>query len=189
MTQFIVRASLHEEANAGWVWLDGFPSRSLVKITHVATGRRVICEARRFDANFLQKYNHDPRIAIDPLKRGHTIVMSQWYRDALSGFPTTAPDHQTGLVELSISRCRCPKWAGIRAASQHPDMVARIGTRLGILGAWLGIVGLIPVALEAFPVVHHEYRSSVLFAGAVVTAILGWCLARGPKAAKGRSDA
>lgn len=151
MTDYIIRASLHEEANAGWIWVKGFPSRSLVKISNIKKRRTVICQARELDQNFLNIYNPS-KSSDDPPVEGRrrfpidfeqdTIVMSEWYRDALGGFDTTKDDNANGKVALDIQRYRgCQSWGQLRAALQHPDIVVRLGARLGALGVGLGLLG------------------------------------------------
>jgi hypothetical protein len=149
MRSYIVRAALRDEANEGWIWADGFPSRTVVKITnHEERGwalRRppsVVCEVRQFDRNFIGHYNSGPRYLIPENERQPTLVLSQWYRDALGGFGTTAEDDVKGRVRLVVKPMRMPGWRSLRAACQHPDIVVRLGTRLGVLGTWLGVVGV-----------------------------------------------
>ena len=183
MKKYIVRAALHEEANAGWVWLEEFPSRSLLKISHKDSGCSVVCEARTLDANFIAKYNHEPRCNIEPTKSAHTLVMSQWYRDALGGFKTTERDNTTGTIELTIDKCRFPRWEVIRAACCHPDIVARLGTRLGILGGWLGVIGLVPTIANLIGLSSSwSYTTTLIIAAA--TGLIGYYACRGPNRPK-----
>ena len=89
MTSYIIRAALAEEANEGWVWLETKrPSRSVVKIKDCVTKHTVFCQIRKLDGNFIKKYNKNPS-TINITNSSKTIVMSEWYRDALGGFPTT----------------------------------------------------------------------------------------------------
>lgn len=182
MTTYVVRAALHEEANAGWVWLEHFPSRSLVKIKNGKTDQSVVCEVRRIDKNFLEKYNKAPRINIESSNHHQSVAMSQWYRDAL-GIPTTTDaNNKTGTVDLSIEKCRFPVWADIRAACSHPDIVVRLGTRLGILGGVLGVVGLVPVVTSLIG--FSSYWGNVwLLLISIFSLLVGWCACRGPKRA------
>jgi hypothetical protein len=153
--EFIIRAALAEEANEGWVWMaTNMPSRSVVKIKDCATKRTVFCQIRNFDENFLEKYKEDPakrrKEITEPSK---TIVMSEWYRDALGGFLTTQRGGKER--ELKINPAYIWGWRSLRAASHHPDLATRLGTRLGVLGAWLGIVGLI---LSLIPLVEGAFE-------------------------------
>jgi hypothetical protein len=181
MTKYIIRAAMRDEANEGWVWMDGHPSRTIVRITRDALKRSVICQTRQFDKNFLKSYN-DKASERQPLVLGHdTIVMSSWYRDALGGFETTDRDDTTGRVELNVeSYNRWLPWAQLRAASHHPDMAVRLGTRLGALGLWLG---LLSVAL-GFISVAQTYAGLVAIIATVVLAAIGAaliCGCRGPQ--------
>ncbi|NKE92143.1 hypothetical protein [Rhizobium phaseoli] len=144
MTDYIIRASLHDEANEGWVWVEDFPSRSLIKIIHQTNDRSVVCQTRKFDKNFLDRYNAEGagRIEINELKQ-NTIVMSGRYRDALGGFGTTDKDNETGKVTLNLCPLGCWKpWYQMRAASHHPDIVVRLGVRLGAIGIWAGLLSI-----------------------------------------------
>lgn len=142
MTDYIIRASLHDEANEGWVWVEDFPSRSLIKISSRAHGRDVVCQTRKLDENFKRLYNAEGAGRIEINLGQNTIVMSEWYRHALGGFNTTKDDNANGKVALDIQRYRGWQPLGqLRAASQHPDIVVRLGARLGALGAWLGLLG------------------------------------------------
>lgn len=140
MTDYIIRAALREEANDGWIWIEDFPSRSVVEISNRKNKRSVVCQTRKPDENFLKIYNDGRRHEIKPEQ--DTIVMSAWYRDALGGFGTTNRDNSTDTkVSLDIRPYRWWIWGQLRAASHHPDIVVRLGTRLGALGVWLGLLG------------------------------------------------
>jgi len=155
MKNYIIRAALHEEANEGWMWMDELPSRTLVKVTNRGNNRSVICQVRKFDENFLKKYNDRPTICIpiESKKRKPTIVMGQWYRDALGGFDTTDEDNNSRQAYLDVKNVLWISlpWATLRAAAgHHPDTVVRLGTRLGVLGAYLGMLGLLSLFVEPF---------------------------------------
>jgi len=135
--KYKIYAALAEEENEGWVWFTTpkLDTRTLVKLHKSQNGRIVFCQSRQVDKNFLQRYNECPRISI-PHDEKNSLVIGEWYRDALGGFDTQTE------VDIEISRLEIPFWRDLRAACHHPDIVARIGTRLGILGAWLGIIGI-----------------------------------------------
>ena len=143
MVSYIIRAARDEEANDGWIWM-ALPSRTVVRIKNPSARRHVYCQVRDIrDPNFLKRYNtsNAGRIAIShPCE---TMVISNWYRDALGGFNTTGKDNETGRVGLDVKPVQRWGWEALRAASHHPDIVVRLGVRLGVLGAWLGILGLI----------------------------------------------
>lgn len=144
MTKYIIRVALHEEANEGWIWTKGFRSRTIVRIRNPANKSTVFCQIRRLDENFVEIYNDDPKKRRIPLIDADTIVMSQWFRDALGELKTTHPNNKTGLVNLKIDPYEhyWRWWGSLRAAAHHPDIVVRLGTRLGVIGVWLGLVGI-----------------------------------------------
>lgn len=66
-----------------------------------------------------------------------TIVASEWYRAALR------VEKNMVIPDLIYFACWDGNWYGwLRAACQGPDPVVRLGTRLGVLGAWLGFIAL-----------------------------------------------
>jgi len=141
---FAVYAATVDEANEGWVWFDSaLPSRTIVKVTNDGARRSVYCVSRKIDENFLANYNTGSRTRITDVDVNEALVMSQWYRDALGGIVTTTRSDGK-RVGLTIAQSKMPLWGSIRAACHHPDIVARVGTRLGVLGAWLGLIGLVP---------------------------------------------
>ena len=159
-TEYIIRAALHDETNEGWVWTWDHPSRTMVRVTGPDGVRKIYCLARQIDPNFLNIYNQSPeekerlkkegkrhRLNIDEKNRPPTVVMGQWYRDALGILDTTNERNSHRRVRLTIDTYG----GGIKsilgplfAASHHPDIVVRLGVRLGVLGAWLGITGILP---------------------------------------------
>jgi hypothetical protein len=141
LSDYIIRAALHEETNDGWVWMCGRDtpcSRTVVAIRNPSNGCRVYTEVRKIEDNFLTKYHENPR-RIPLLRSQNTIVMAEWYREAL-GIGKTDQDNKKGRVQLCVKSC--PWWGSLRAACHHPDPVVRLGTRLGVLGTWLGLVGI-----------------------------------------------
>lgn len=178
MTMYIIRAALHEETNEGWIWARGFGSRTIAKITNPSTCRSVYCQLRKIDENFTTQYNKSPRYS---LIEADTLVMSQWYRDALGGFEPSNKNNTTGLIDLRIKPlCWLLRWWGsLRAAAHHPEIVVRIGIKLGVLGAGLGLVALIPPLLEitAVPESRHPY---VIVCGATIALLVGLLFCRRP---------
>jgi hypothetical protein len=103
------------------------------------------------------------------------MVIGAWYRQAL-GMPYTSFQNKLD-VSLTIRPQRSETWGALRAACHHPDIVARIGTRLGILGAWLGIVGIAAPILDLFDMSKCAKVVS-LMAVATVAGLIAWIAGR-----------
>lgn len=174
---YIIFAALSDQANEGWIWFCNppFHTRTVVRVRHPKTGRVVFCESRKIDRNFLAQYKQS---ALEIENPDEALVMSEWYRNALGGFATTimSGDH----VKLDITPAKIPVWRSLRASCHHPDIAVRVGTRLGVLGAWLGLVGLVPALLELTNL-NRGWRVSSLIAVAVAGAIVGSLACQGVK--------
>lgn len=121
--------------------------------------------------------------------------MSQWYRDALGGIPPTRGNDEA-RVELSVEPDVPLQWWslsqqwhwGIRATCQHPDAVARIGTRLGIIAVALAIMALVPTLVD---LAHHDKDASyqqrflqVFLLSTLITGVAAIFLCRGASRAE-----
>jgi hypothetical protein len=171
-----IYAALAEEENEGWVWLkdQNLTTRTPIKIHNPVSGRSVFCVSRRIDPNFLKRYKDGPHTCeIQGADEEKALVISEWYRDALGGLDARKE------VMLHISKLKVPIWRELRAACHHPDLIARIGTRLGVLGAWLGVIGVTAPALEYLDPSRcmSLYIFSVI---ALVAAIFGLLACRTP---------
>jgi hypothetical protein len=139
-------AALYEEATEGWVWIagEGLEPHRLLQLINKDNGKKVICECRVLDKNFIQHYNSKEQTRkIDEAGRGDVLVINDWYRSALgiSYSGTTA--------NLQILQLQNPIWHALRAGSQHPNPSVRVGNRLGVLGLLLGFGGfIIPIVQE-----------------------------------------
>lgn len=118
-------ASLHDELNAGWVWISSsdLPSRSIVKISNPEKGKKVYCEALQIDENFLKKYNDSNRFHI--VDASPSLVINSWYRKRLGDFPTQS------CPNLEIKPAN-KLWGKIWACLHHPQVIVRIATYLGL---------------------------------------------------------
>lgn len=140
--KYQIYAALHEEATSGWVWLATPPVQAhrLIKIKTPRDKKlrmTLYCEGRCLDRNFVDFYNSQRRTRkIDAENFGDVLVIGDWYREALriSGTAET--------VELEIEQQENPMWAALKVGSQHPDPTVRLANRLGLLGTWLGLLGL-----------------------------------------------
>lgn len=134
--KYIVYAAPTEEINAGWVWVGSpqLPSRCIIKIKNEQLHATVFCEALQIDENFLNVYNSAGRIPID--QPDMTIVINAWYRKRLGEIVTQSKQ------ELKITSAD-NLWGRIRACIQHPQVVVRLATWLGILSVVLGVAGVI----------------------------------------------
>lgn len=112
------------------------------------------------------------------------IVMSGWYRDALDISQTTEDDIETSKATLAVYPYE-GWWGHLRAACQHPDVVVRLGARLGALGVWLGLLG---VGLGALSLSQADGYGKWLSCGIGVILILLaaflWGCCRGPEMPK-----
>ena len=142
-------AALHEEETEGWVWIATpiVEPHRLIRVLNEGTHRKVYCECRTLDRNFVKLYNDRPHTRkIDETDFADTLVLNDWYRSALG----IGRSH--GKVQLQIVQSTNPFWAALRAGSQHPNPGVRLGNRLGMLGTWLGLSGI------AFPVGEHYLK-------------------------------
>lgn len=175
---FRVHRALHEETNSGWVWArrGELVPRSIVRITNTANGRVVCCEYREIDRFFLQIYcRRYPDNTMILKTDENPIVISFWYRNAL-GIRSIEKDIDQN-VDLIIQPERLKILGMIRTGSQHPDIVARLATRLGILGVWLGAAGIATSLLFFNP---SSLSARAVVAGFVIAAgLLGVWLSKG----------
>jgi hypothetical protein len=174
--KFRVHTALHEESSDGWIWASntGLRPRSIVQITNRETARSVHCEYREIDTFFLRRFNRDkPHGASEMTLEENPIAIGLWYRAAL-GIPGVGKG-----AELELAPQKFKGIAAIRAGSQHPDVMTRLATRLGILGAWLGVTSIVVSLLSLNP-------NSLLFRAAaigfaILTGIAGLWLSKGVK--------
>ncbi len=168
---YTIFAALSDETNEGWVWFrsPSLPTRTIVKIYCRATNRTVFCESRKIDPNFVKQHNDRPHTA-KIASTCEPLVISEWYRNALGGFATKSG------VELEITQPRIPVWRDLRVSCHHPQIAVRLATRLGVLGTWLGNVGLTAALLD----LKSCLGGLLLIAVAVIGAAIGFIACRGP---------
>jgi len=185
MGTYHIHQALHAEANEPWIWIGDrrYRSRSLVKIVNAGgsscSRRTVYCAVRQIDHNYNNK-----RCALfgkDSNDWKKQIAMSAWYRDALA----IDPDD----TEAELSFCEgIPVWRELRASCCHPDFVARLATRLGVAGVWLGIIGAL-LGLAALHPGLGTYLSdspilqTCVWIGFAILLVLSFVVCRSPRAA------
>ena len=182
----IVRAALSNESNDGWIWLQTsakhFSHRTVVGIRQRdrCCWNSIWVEARIIDHNFRKQYNSTSKHI--PICQTHdTIVMAEWYREALGISRTTHKDNKTDTANLIIETSKVSCWGSLRAAGHHPDINVRLAARLGVLGVWLGIIGvylgLVGTDLMKYIPYLEEYIGPALI---VFIAIIGILSVRSP---------
>src|SRR5437879_1267697 len=89
MADYLICASLHEEAKEGWVWLSSSAdlASDYVRIRNPRNGRSVVCERRSIDDNFRDVYDSTEGTKKLPAS-GNVIVINDWYRRSLRIFDT-----------------------------------------------------------------------------------------------------
>jgi hypothetical protein len=135
--KFTIYASLHEEIDAGRVWLlhPTLTSRCVVSLHNKSKGKKVFCEALQIEENFTRQYNREQ--TRHQLKHeGNPLVISAWYRKHLGAIPVQSEQE----IEIEPADNHYGK---LRACLQHPQIVVRIGTCLGLISVALGVLGLL----------------------------------------------
>lgn len=137
MAQFTltIYAAFKEDINSGWVWLaiPTLPPRCVVKITNRVTSQSAYCEALQIDENYLTAYNQLPRKTIS--QASDALIVNEWYRTRLGCMQTQM------AYSLEVESVNNP-FGKLMACLQHPQVVVRLATWLGILGLALGFVGV-----------------------------------------------
>lgn len=141
--EFKIFASTLDEINSGWVWVQNseLPPRSIISIRLVTNGKLIYCEALQIDKNFLTNYNQYPRFEItDPAR---TIVMNHWYRSRLGKIEP----QEKYYIEITQANNIGGKF---RSCIEHPQIVVRVATWLGVLGGVLGGISVILGGISIF---------------------------------------
>jgi hypothetical protein len=147
MKTYRIFAAHHDDMHEGWVWLQCpcLPPRSVVKITNAANRKSVYCESLQIDDNFEREYNapaEEGRPQRYPIAdRASTLVIGAWYRAGLGELPTQEN------ASLTIRAANGP-WGHVWAGLGHPQAVARLATKLGLIGVVLGLIALWPAIKE-----------------------------------------
>ncbi len=208
-------AAIDEETDKGWIWIKDppLPSRTLVRLRARYKDAKkasynwvTFCEVRYIEQNFINRYNREKRRfrITDPKP---AMVMGEWYRNALGGFPTDRQSEKRQdrreIPEIDVQELRTARlWWALRAACHHPDLAVRLGTRLGVVGVWLGLIAIVELVwkalhpllrgagLTALPpwvleLLTHWDRDQrvgpVALMAAVILGVIAWLACRGPK--------
>lgn len=130
-----VYAALLDDISSGWVWVGGFEGeqRSIIKLHNANSKKSVYCEALRIDKNYLKKYSEGNTSSIK--NESNSIIANEWYRRKLGIHSTKNYEH------ISISEAN-HLYGRFRASIQHPQVVVRLATWLGLLSVILGVIGI-----------------------------------------------
>lgn len=172
--KFRIHTALHEETNNGWIWAlyPQLQPRSVVQIKNLATKRSVHCEYREIDKFFLRRFNQSKMDQANQMTVDENpMVIGLWYRNAL-GIQGIGMD-----VDLELNAERFKALGIVRSGSQHPDMISRLATRLGVLGVWLGITSIVVSLLSFHPA--GPWFPGLGFAFILLTGVLGIWLSKG----------
>lgn len=137
---FTIYASSIDEMDSCRVWIGcrgilPFKSRSVVKITNNANGKKVYCEFYLIDKNYMENYNTRPKtVKIKPQQE--VVVLNNWYRSRLCINET---QKKYSLTIRSVNRVV----GSVMLNSGHPQSIVRMAFWLGVLGAVLGFLGVI----------------------------------------------
>ncbi len=131
-----IYASLTDDISSGWVWIGGFEDdhRPIVKLTNRTNGKKVYCEALKIDKNYRKKYKEGNTSPIE--NEDNTIIANEWYRRKL-GVNSTKND------ESILISTENHLYGRFRASIQHPQVVVRLATWLGLISILLGVIGVI----------------------------------------------
>jgi hypothetical protein len=131
-----IYAALTEDINFGWVWVGDFKGvqRSVVKLEHRTNNKSVHCEVLKIDTNFKKRYEQGNTNNIQ--EDTDAIVLNEWYRSKL-GIRTTQVDEP---VQVTVANGCLGKFC---ACIDHPQVVVRLATWLGVISVMLGIIGII----------------------------------------------
>lgn len=142
-----VFAAMYEELDSGHIWIpigtiDNYGSLSR-RIAKVSFGEKSIhCEVLELDPGYCKKYSEpgSGRLLIAD-ETENIVVINDWYRRKL-GIDQTYKD---SMVEVALDiRLSAACFSGLLACFDHPQVIVRIATWLGLLGATLGLIGIIP---------------------------------------------
>lgn len=150
-----------EDIAEGWLWfrddelkgeLEG--ARCVVRITHTGAGgdtRSIYCEALYADPNDISRFEEYRKSkCFEPLGAGKLVFVNRWYHDRLGIVATPGTDID---LKLSLGWFRRSWWRQLRACLQHPQVVVRLATWLGLLGLVLGIIGIV---VGVMPLLHCQ---------------------------------
>lgn len=137
---YAIYASTCEEMDSCRVWVGNhgvlpFKSRSVVKITNNANGKKIYCEFYSIDKNYINNYNSKQKtVKIKPQQE--VMVLNNWYRSKL-GIDETKKKYS--LTIRKVNRVIGSMMLNLG----HPQSVVRMAFWLAGLSAVLGFLSLI----------------------------------------------
>lgn len=136
--EYSLFAALHEDVNSGWIWINkcDFKQRAVIRIVNTTTKKSVYCEVLQIDDNFLNYYNARGKGRKLISEEASALVINQWYRKLL-GDLSTQSRHELEITEVANLYGR------IRSCLQHPQVIVRIATWLGIVSVAEGLLGIL----------------------------------------------
>lgn len=141
-----ILASLRADMNEGWVWLGKTrpEPRATIRIKNKTNGKKIYCESLEIDNNYLYEYNDPSRHHIEEKDINAVIIMNGWYRKKLGNLETNR-EYDLEVEEYNTAFGR------LCASLDHPQIVARVATKLGLWSVLLGLLGSVGVILSVVP--------------------------------------
>lgn len=132
-----ILAALKSDTNDGWIWIThplDIPSRSIVQVKNQANRKSIFCEALMIEDNYRRDYSSGSTIKMP--KTESIVTMNSWYRNKL-GISKTNLNYDLKIKPANHL------YGKLRSIIQHPQIVVRVASWLGIISLFLGILGVL----------------------------------------------
>jgi len=136
--EYELHTAIWDDVESGAIWISPTPastftSRTIVHVRNEDNHRSIRCEAKMVDEYYLKRFTEQTGHTVD--ETAQHVFINAWYRKAL-GLTT-----RQGPIKLAIVADESLP-GKLRACLQHPQVVVRIATVLGLWSVALGIISL-----------------------------------------------
>ncbi len=130
-----LHTAIWDDIESGSIWISApaLTSRTIVHVRNTLNNQSLRCEVKMVDAYYLKRFSEQTGRTVD--ETSPQVFINAWYRKALG---VTARE---GPIELEIVADDSLR-GKVRACLQHPQVVVRIATILGLWSVALGVIGL-----------------------------------------------
>ncbi|MDR1722723.1 MAG: hypothetical protein LBR84_02135 [Tannerella sp.] len=134
---YLIRASLYEEAIEPWVWCNSEVPNGYVTIKNVKNSKKITVFQRRLNANFARKYDNAKTLPIsDIFEENKILVISEFYRNFLD--IQTSKEDGDG-VTLTVTKA---KWWQLLLLP-YPNPTVQLANRLTYISIFISVFSIL----------------------------------------------